>query len=161
MTAMLNGIPVKSGINDCWWNKGGKCLNFAVTQNKHILIRNPGKYARDWDSKQNCVYTIQGTALCFCFESASNAQYKRRRYKKMMENDLLHFAMIRAAQIFNGDNHQSQINGLVFNLACLSKILQEFAGLKDCIDGCLLRILLVGRTDVDILSGGSHYRLRT
>jgi hypothetical protein len=68
----------------------------------------------------------------------------------MRENDLLHFAMIRAAQKFNGDTYQS----------CLSIVLQEFTGIKDCIDGCLLRVLLVGRTDVEVLSGGSHYKLR-
>lgn len=79
----------------------------------------------------------------------------------MWENDLLHYAMVRAAQKFNGDESQSQRNGLVFNLACLSSVLQEFTGRKECIDGRLLSVLLCGRTDISILSGGSHYQLRT
>jgi hypothetical protein len=77
------------------------------------------------------------------------------------ENDFLHFAMIAAARKFNGDEHQSQRDGLVFNLACLSNVIQTFLGRKEVIDGELLRIFLVGRTDVKILSGGSHYQLRT
>ena len=98
---------------------------------------------------------------CLRGKLAEMGLYETYEEDKMLENDLLHYAMIRAARKFNGDTVQSQRNGLVFNLACLSNVLQEFIGIKGCIDGNLLQVLLVGRTDVDILSGGSHYQLRT
>lgn len=48
----------ESGVNDCYWNTDGRCTSFQVT-------RNPKKWhSRDWDSRQNCVYTQIGVHLC-------------------------------------------------------------------------------------------------
>lgn len=55
----MNGIELKSGINDCHWNTDGKCQCYNVT--KHV---NGYGYSRDWYSKQNCTYTQIGTSLC-------------------------------------------------------------------------------------------------
>lgn len=67
-------------------------------------------------------------------------------------NDMLHFAMHRACIIFGGGDQ-------TFNLAGLSGALTTIAGITGALDGRSLRALLVGRPDVDVLSGGSHYRL--
>ena len=69
-------------------------------------------------------------------------------------NDGLHFAMSRACRKFGGADDG------IFNLAGLSAAIVEISGLKACIDGEILRALLVGRDDVEEMSGGSHYRLK-
>lgn len=56
---IMHGIPLESGINNCYWNIKGKCTNPIVTRNKI-----PDAYSRDWDSKQNCTLTILGVSIC-------------------------------------------------------------------------------------------------
>lgn len=55
----MNGIALKSGVNNCYWNVEGKCTNTIITRNK---IQEG--CSRDWDSKQNCTLTILGIHLC-------------------------------------------------------------------------------------------------
>jgi len=55
----MYGIELKSGVNNCYWNIQGKCSNWVITRNKNLH-----DFSRDWDSKQNCVYTILGVHLC-------------------------------------------------------------------------------------------------
>lgn len=71
----VNGIPLKSGVNDCYWNCEGHCTNPGVTRKKL-----PEGYSRDWDSLQNCPLTILGVILCsgfkFINERQNSAIYK-------------------------------------------------------------------------------------
>ena len=67
-------------------------------------------------------------------------------------NDMMSFAMYRACIYFGGSDK-------TFNLAGLSKAITKIAGVKTQIDGRILRALLVGRNDVEMLSGGCHYRM--
>lgn len=67
-------------------------------------------------------------------------------------NDLLHFAMIRATQIFGG-------NDGVFSSASFSQAIKKVTGVKHLLDGQFVRAMMVGRTDVELLSGGCHYRV--
>jgi hypothetical protein len=63
-------------------------------------------------------------------------------------------AIERAAQLFGGTDG-------TFNLANLSHALMEQAGLRGVIDGRLCRVILAGRSDVEMLSPGDcHYRLK-
>lgn len=71
-----------------------------------------------------------------------------------MANDLIHLAMEEACRKFGG-------NDGVFNAAGFSQAMMHHARLRGGIDGLLVRVLLTGRDDVDVLHGGSHYRLRT
>jgi hypothetical protein len=67
-------------------------------------------------------------------------------------NDLLHYAMREAVRLYGdrGDN--------LFTGAALSTVLSRITGSKACVDGRLIAALLVGRCDVQPLTGGSHYR---
>lgn len=67
-------------------------------------------------------------------------------------NDLIHHAMENAAGAFGGDDG-------VFNLSGLSLELNRLAGLEGGMNGRLVRVLLVGRSDVTPLSGGAHFKL--
>jgi len=55
----MNGIEIKSGVNNCYWNIKGKCTNHLVTRNDEQF-----GFSRDWDSKQNCTLTIFGISVC-------------------------------------------------------------------------------------------------
>jgi hypothetical protein len=55
----MYGIPLESGVNNCYWNIGGKCTNVKVTLNTI-----PKSFSRDWDSKQSCTLTIVGVWKC-------------------------------------------------------------------------------------------------
>ena len=59
----MHGIKLESGINDCHWNIVGKCTNYEITRNKR-----QHHFSRDYESKQNCVYTIIGVSLCGGYE---------------------------------------------------------------------------------------------
>ncbi len=54
---MTHGIPIKSGVNNCETNWKGKCINKVITRSKTTM-------PKDWDSKQNCTFTIYGVHLC-------------------------------------------------------------------------------------------------
>jgi len=47
----------------------------------------------------------------------------------------------------------------VFNGAGFSIMFGKLAGVKDALDGRWVNAILRGRSDVEVLSGGSHYRL--
>lgn len=59
--------------------------------------------------------------------------------------------MEQAARKFGG-------NDGVFNAACFSNRMMTLAGLSGVMDGMLVRAVLSGRGDVEVLRGG-HYRL--
>lgn len=59
----MNGIELKSGVNNCRWNVEGKCTNPEVTRNEI-----PEAFSRDWNSKQNCTLTIIGQFQCGGYE---------------------------------------------------------------------------------------------
>jgi len=65
----MQGIPLESGVNDCYWVIDRRCTNPAITRNKI-----PSAYSRDWESRQNCFYTICGAFGCGCFK------FMRERY---------------------------------------------------------------------------------
>lgn len=48
----------------------------------------------------------------------------------------------------------------VFNAAGFGKSLMQIAGLKGVIDGHLVRAILCGRNDIEILKGGAHFRIK-
>lgn len=68
-------------------------------------------------------------------------------------NDMLRYAMEKAVILFGnkGDN--------IFTNACLSEAITSLAGVKGVLDGHVVRCLLVGRPDVDVL-GSCHFRLK-
>jgi hypothetical protein len=65
--------------------------------------------------------------------------------------DVIHLAMLKACREF-GDR-------VVFNGACFSSAFTEIAGVRTCLDGHVVRAMLCGRGDVEVLSGGAHYRV--
>ena len=58
----MHGMKIESGINNCYWNVGGKCTNFKITRNT-VPTGFPSD-CRDWESKQNCTLTILGVHIC-------------------------------------------------------------------------------------------------
>ena len=70
-------------------------------------------------------------------------------------NDMLNFAMERACRIYGDEN-----DGGVFTLSTLSEAICKIAGIKGVIDGDILRVILIGRDDIERLKGGCHYRLK-
>jgi hypothetical protein len=64
----MHGIEFKSGINDCYFNCEGKCVNKNVTRIKTRM-------SCDWDSKQNCTFTQIGTELCDAYKKQSFIEY--------------------------------------------------------------------------------------
>ena len=55
----MNGIPLESGINDCYWNIEGRCTSWKCTQ--ATPIKDQSRY---WGSKQNCTLTQMGVPIC-------------------------------------------------------------------------------------------------
>lgn len=70
-----------------------------------------------------------------------------------MTNDMIRLAMRRAARRFGGSDG-------VFNAAGFGLTLAGMAGLRGGVDGDLVAAILCGRSDVEPLRGGAHYRLR-
>ena len=63
----MNGIELKSGVNNCHWNIEGKCCNFAITHND-----NPIGFHWDFYSKRNCGLTILGVHCCSGYKPEKN-----------------------------------------------------------------------------------------
>ena len=76
---------------------------------------------------------------------------------KILNNDAVSFAMKKATELFGFDKPNGYKDG-VFNLSCLSAAICKITGLKGPIDGNLLAFVLIGRQDVEKLSGGCHYK---
>ncbi len=57
MPGTLNGIPIESGVNNCYFNFKSKCVNKEVTRSTTTM-------PKDWDSKRNCGLTIFGVHVC-------------------------------------------------------------------------------------------------
>lgn len=53
----MNGIEIKSGINDCWWNMNGKC-----TFDKYKKFDK--RLKRDFNNVENCTLTQLGVHIC-------------------------------------------------------------------------------------------------
>jgi len=70
-------------------------------------------------------------------------------------NDLIHFAMERACLLFDGRGTDK-----VFNSACFSQAFALVSGVNTPLDGWTVRAMMVGRTDVESLSGGAHWRMK-
>lgn len=68
-------------------------------------------------------------------------------------NDCVRLAIHEAVRTFGNDSDKT------FNLAGLSAALCRLADVPGIIDGSVCRVILTGRTDVEPLRGGSHYRL--
>lgn len=60
----MYGIQIKSGVNNCYWNVEGKCTNSEITRNEVPL----NLFSRDWDSIQNCTFTILSAHICGCYK---------------------------------------------------------------------------------------------
>jgi hypothetical protein len=67
-------------------------------------------------------------------------------------NDTIRLAAERAVGRFGGSD------GL-FNAACFSWAFTRIAGTCSAIDGNLVRAMLTGRRDIEVLKGGCHFRL--
>lgn len=68
-------------------------------------------------------------------------------------NDAIRLACERAERDFSGNRDGT------FNSCGFSQHMMRIAGLQGQIDGLLVRALLTGRPDIQVLPGGSHYRL--
>ncbi len=66
-------------------------------------------------------------------------------------NDLVALAMQMACERFSA-------SGGTFNGACFSSAFRELAGVTCNLDGHVVATILSGRSDVEVLKGGSHYR---
>lgn len=66
-------------------------------------------------------------------------------------NDLILLAMERAVKSFGGTDK-------VFNACGFSNALTKLANINGVIDGEIVRVILSGRSDVKVLSGG-YYKL--
>jgi hypothetical protein len=78
----MYGIEFKSGINDCYFNCEGKCVNKKVTRKKTNM-------SCDWESKQNCTFTQIGTELCSGYMKQSFIEYpnlQRTTANTMVQN---------------------------------------------------------------------------
>lgn len=53
----MHGIPLESGVNNCYFNMLGKCINKKVTRSETTKVY-------DLYSKQNCTVTIYGVHAC-------------------------------------------------------------------------------------------------
>lgn len=73
-------------------------------------------------------------------------------YERKQSTDAVHEAMLRAAKKYGGTDG-------AFNSACFSEALLELAGVKQPIDGKVVAAILLGRSDVEVLSGRAHYRV--
>lgn len=71
----IQGIPLESGVHDCYWVLDRRCTNPEITRNNI-----PSAYSRDWESRRNCPLTICGAMGCHCFK------FMRERYS-MCVND--------------------------------------------------------------------------
>jgi hypothetical protein len=70
-------------------------------------------------------------------------------------NDLVRLAASRAVERFAGTGP----NDGVFTSAGFSQELVSMSPTTDQIDGHIVRLILTGRPDVQVLGGGDHYRL--
>ena len=68
-------------------------------------------------------------------------------------NDLIRLAMEHAVRDF-GDKGDG-----IFNAAGLSDAICKLAGVRGALDGKVVRAILTGRPDVELLKGGCHYRM--
>lgn len=69
-------------------------------------------------------------------------------------NDMVHYMALRAVDRFGDEGEKN-----VFNGACFSQAMIDITGVKVTTDGRVVRALLTGRPDIEIMSGGSHYKL--
>jgi hypothetical protein len=69
-----------------------------------------------------------------------------------MKFDLVHFCIRKAVDRFGGKDK-------VFNGANFAVAFKEVCGTESTLDGKEVSAILCGRADVEILSGGSHYKL--
>lgn len=67
-------------------------------------------------------------------------------------NDTVGLAAHQAAKAFGG-------NEGIFNAAGFGIALMRIAGLSGVMDGYLVRAVLSGRRDIEVLHGGAHFRL--
>ena len=73
-------------------------------------------------------------------------------YERKQNTDAVHDTMLRAAEKYGGTDG-------TFNSACFSEALLDLAGVKQPIDGKVVAAILLGRSDVEVLSGRAHYRV--
>jgi len=77
--------------------------------------------------------------------------------KSSIPNDLIRLAIERAVCRYGsagtGDG--------VFTSACFSNEFTPLAGVKTQLDGRIVRAMLTGRDDVEVLHGGAHFRMLT
>lgn len=67
-------------------------------------------------------------------------------------NDFIALVIDRAVARFGGKRDG------VFNAACFASELRQMSGVDQTIDGGMVRAILCGRRDVDVLAGGCHYQ---
>lgn len=68
-------------------------------------------------------------------------------------NDFISLVMERACERYGGPR-----DGM-FNAACFSTALKEMSAVNQTIGGPMVRAILCGRPDVEVLPGGCHYRV--
>lgn len=66
--------------------------------------------------------------------------------------DLVHMTMRHAVALFGGRDR-------IFNGACFAQAFRQTSGVDALLDGRQVMAILCGRRDVEILGGGSHYKL--
>lgn len=67
-------------------------------------------------------------------------------------NDMIRFAMKNACELF-------ERNGKVFNLAGFQQEVKRIMNLKNTPGDRTCEFMLIGRSDIEILKGGHHYKI--
>jgi hypothetical protein len=68
-------------------------------------------------------------------------------------NDLISYVIEKAIEAFGGKKDGT------FNAACFAIALRDVSGVKQILDGKLVSAILVGRPDIERLTGGCHFHL--
>lgn len=68
-------------------------------------------------------------------------------------NDLIRLSAEEAAENFNDPSDN------IFNAANFSNVFIRHAGVTNNLDGKIVRAMLTGRPDIEILDGGAHFRV--
>jgi hypothetical protein len=103
----------------------------------------------------NSIYQVETSARSFASEAEQRRVLRERERspKPSRRSDVIGIAMRQAAQAFGGTDR-------VFNAAGFGVAFMRIMNLRGSLDGEVVRGMLCGRRDVDILDDDAHFRIR-